>query len=155
MLALLVQLCWHCWCSYAALSVCCTISIAMLYYRYGYAVPSVPGCYTFLVPFFQFVYSLRVLLYSRQIATGMEDAIIPMRVSVRAKSCPHTYPHTLCRCLSVCYGKKWGCEGKKRKTFFKKITPKKARNSRMMLLFCEGEFIDSHCPSTLRRNKYF
>ena len=34
------------------------------------------------------------------------------------KTYPHTYPHTLYRCLSTCYGKKWGCEGKKRKKIF-------------------------------------
>ena len=44
--------------TYAVLSVylCCTISIPMLYYRYTYAGPLVPECFTLLVPFFQFVY---------------------------------------------------------------------------------------------------
>ena len=32
-------------------------SIAMIYCEYTYAAPLVPGCCTFLVPFFQFVYS--------------------------------------------------------------------------------------------------
>ena len=33
-----------------------TVGIPMLYYRYRYAVPLVPGCFASLVPFFQFVY---------------------------------------------------------------------------------------------------
>ena len=45
----------HC---YDILSVylCGTVGIPMLYYRYRYAVPLVPGCFASLVPFFQFVY---------------------------------------------------------------------------------------------------
>ena len=109
--------------TYAGLSVylCCTISIPMLYYQYTYAGPLVPECFTLLVPFFQFVYKqyqgeLRVhssFYYSKTYPWGYEGG-------VRVKNYPHTYPHTLCRCLSVCYGKRWGCEGKKRKTFFYK-----------------------------------
>ena len=101
--------------------LCWTIGIPMLYYQYTYAGPLVPECFTLLVPFFQFVYKqyqgeLRVhssFYYSKTYPWGYEGG-------VRVKNYPHTYPHTLCRCLSVCYGKRWGYEGKKRKTFFYK-----------------------------------
>ena len=57
--ALLVQVCCHCWCTYAAplVFLCWTNSIPMLNHRYSYAVPSVPECFTLLVPFFYFIYS--------------------------------------------------------------------------------------------------
>ena len=57
--ALLVQVCCHCWCTYAAplVFLCWTNSIPMLNHRYFYAGPSVPECFTLLVPFFYFIYS--------------------------------------------------------------------------------------------------
>ena len=44
--------------SYGILLVqqCCTVGIAMLNLWYSYAEPLVPGCFTLLVLFFQFVY---------------------------------------------------------------------------------------------------
>ena len=44
--------------------LCWTDGIPMLDYRYTYAELLVPECYTFLVPFFQFVYRLCFLINS-------------------------------------------------------------------------------------------
>ena len=46
------------WCRYAATLVflCWTDSIPMLDQQFSYAGPLVPGCFTLLVPFFQFIY---------------------------------------------------------------------------------------------------
>ena len=44
--------------------LCCTVGATMLPLRYTYAELLVPECYTFLVPFFQFVYRLCFLINS-------------------------------------------------------------------------------------------
>ena len=112
----LLVLCWTISMTYAVLSVylCWTIGIPMLYLWYQNALLFWYRFFYFFT--MQYQGELRVhssFYYSKTYPWGYEGG-------VRVKNYPHTYPHTLCRCLSVCYGKRWGCEGKKRKTFFYK-----------------------------------
>ena len=65
--ALLVQVCCHCWCTYAAplVFLCWTNSIPMLNQQYSYAVPSVFLCCTIGIPMLYHRYQNALLFWYR------------------------------------------------------------------------------------------